>query len=138
MAFGDPTDQSGGGDKSGSAKGILTQIKGLLHQYIDLGDSTPLKGEAESFLTQVDDGLDKLEGVSESPAEDKAEGEGEDTGPAGPPSPADFRSATKAASDHMKAHGTFAGMHGGTKTSSQDEEQSSEEEEKRKKSKAGY
>jgi len=140
MAFGDPSPPAD--DKKGSAKGILTQIKGLLHQYIDLGDSTPLKGEADSFLNQVEDGLDQLDSdsASESPAEDKSEGgEGAESAgyPHGSSKPGDFRSATKAAkaAGLMSRHGSHEPQDDGTKT---DSEQSQEDDPKKKKSKAGF
>jgi len=126
MAFGDPqpADVQGGSPKA--AEGILTQIQGLLHQYIDLGEGTPLYSEAHSFLSQVEDGLDRLKGEQEAP-----EPEGEPSSP-----PSSFRGATKAASDAMKSDGNFIGGHGESKASS--EEQTPEEEEKKKKgSKAG-
>lgn len=105
MAFGDPTPPAAGGKGHGSAKGILTQIKGLLHQYIDLGDATPLKGEADSFLKQVEDGLDSLDS-----------GDASASGSDGNPSPAaDFRGATKAASDAMKADGSYVKDQGESK-----------------------
>jgi hypothetical protein len=129
MAFGDPqpTDAPKGGSPK-AAEGILTQIQGLLHQYIDLGEGTPLYSEAHSFLGQVEDGLDRLKGEQEASAPEPG-------GEHHPP-PSSFRGATKAASDAMKADGTFAGHHGGSKASP--EEQTQEDEEKKKKgSKAG-
>lgn len=123
MAFGDPQPPSP--DKGhGSAKGILTQIKGLLHQYIDLGDSTPLKGEADSFLKQVEDGLDSLDsGGAPAPGSEPK------------PSPAsDFRGATKAASDAMKADGSYVKNQGQPKApSDMEDEQAEADEEKKKK-----
>lgn len=136
MAFGDP---AAGADKTKSASGILKQIEGLLHQYLDLGDSTPLSGQAKSFLNQVEDAQDQLKGEAESPAEDQGEG-GEASESAGKSSPpTDFRGATKAASDAMKADGTYRESQGQPKTDPfGDSEQADEEEEKRKKgTKAG-
>lgn len=127
MAFGDP---SSGGDKTRTAEGLLTQIKGLLHQYLDLGDSTPLADQAHNFLGQVEDGIDQLKGEAESPSEDTAEGgEPSESGTSSPP---DFRSARKAAGDAMR-NGTLGGMHDGAKTH---EEQPPDEEDKKKRSKA--
>jgi len=142
MAFGD---QKPATDRGGSAKGILTQIKGLLHQYLDLGDATPLKSEADSFLNQVEDGLDRLDAdsASESPAEDTSEGgeHAEESGDQpGSSKPTSFRDATKAARDAgVMGPESPSPHHGGTKTQSDGSaEQSQEEDPKRKKgSKAG-
>jgi len=135
MAFGDPQPSS---DKTKTASGLLKQIEGLLHQYLDLGDSTPLAQEAESFLSQVNDAQDRLKGEAESPAEDTAEGgeASESDGKSSPPS--GFRGATKAASDAMKADGTYVKNHGESKANpfAGDSTDSEEEEKKKKGTKA--
>lgn len=115
MAFGDPA-----GDKSKSAEGILRQIEGLLHQYLDLGDSTPLADEAQSFLGQVQDGIQKVS----TPSGD-AGSQGDEPSSA----PSDFRSATKAAAEVYSRGSETSSNDGGTKT---DEAQSQEEDKKRK------
>lgn len=134
MAFGDP--KPDGGNKS--AEGILTQIKGLLNQYQGLGEGTPLFEESKQFEADVDRALDQVKGEAESPEEDTAEGgeASESEGKSSPPS--DFRGATKAASEAMKADGNYVENQGQPKTGPEDLEQADEEEEKRKKgTKAG-
>lgn len=120
MAFGDPSS----GNKSKSAEGILRQIEGLLHQYLDLGDSTPLADEAQSFLTQVQDGIQKVQGESSD--------QGAVAEPGGSSSPPpDFRSATKAASEVYSRGSEASPSDGESKTP--DGAQTQEDEEKRKK-----
>jgi len=129
MAFGDPKPE--GGNKS--AEGILTQIKGLLNQYQGLGEGTPLFEESKSFEADVDRALDQVKGGGDS-TDEPAPGSEEDSSP-----PSDFRGATKAASDAMKADGTYVADQGQPKTDpTEDLEQAEDEEQKRKKgTKAG-
>ena len=117
MAFGDPST----GDKSKSAEGILRQIEGLLHQYLDLGDSTPLADEAQSFLGQVQDGISKLGQSQDSPEQQADEPSS---------APADFRNATKAAAEVYSRGSEASSQDGGTKI--EDSAQSQEEDKKRK------
>lgn len=132
MAFGDQPDSPKGGSPE-AAKGILTQIKGLLHQYIDLGESTPLFGEAKTFLGDIEDGLQRLDSNSgaESPPADKAAGD--QASGSGDSSPSDFRGATRAARKAVQ-DGTLM-ADDGAKTS--DGEQPQDEEDK-KRTKAPY
>ncbi len=130
MAFGDP--KPDGGNKS--AEGILTQMKGLCNQYQALGEGTPLLEESKRFEEDIDRALDQIKGGEASP--DEAAPESEE--PASKPS--DFRGATKAASDAMKADGTYVKNQGEPKTGPEDEDlEQAEEEQKRKKgTKAGF
>lgn len=97
MAFGEDK------PKTGTAKGLLTQIHGLLDQYIDLGESTPLFEDAQAFRDDVQRGLDQLSGEMESPSEDTAEGGESTESGANSSSPSDFRSATKNARAKFEA-----------------------------------
>lgn len=123
-----------GGDNHAAA--LLKQIEGLLRQYINLGASTPLYSEAQSFLSDVQHA--SSQGEPETPAEDTAEGGIEEPpahesgGDASPPS--DFRSATKAAmSDHAE-HGNFGRPSGGAK--GQEPQPPDEAQQRRRRSKA--
>lgn len=117
MAFGDDK------PKTGTAKGLLTQINGLLDQYIDLGESTPLFEDAQNFKSDVERGLEHLqsEGAQQPPAEPAG-----DTSP-----PSDFRSATKNAKAKFEARRDGSSSEDG-QPKTDDSEQAEDEETKRR------
>lgn len=129
MAFGDPNPSSS--SSTSKAEGILRQIEGLLHQYLNL-DNPPDKAETEAMLDSVRSRADQLKGEAESPKEDTAEG-GESS-EEGESSPTSFRDATAAARKAFGQNGNAGRDRGGSKT--EDVAQTQDEEDKKKRTKA--
>jgi len=127
--------------KEGAA--IMTQIKGLLGQFMELGYDTPVKQMVEqSLMPAVDQAIDELHSeadAAQSPDQGPPdEGSADQAPDQGPPEQPGHRSMMadareKAKSDMQNKEGSFAGD--GPKGRN-DRQQAQEEEQKKKKAKA--